>query len=270
MNPPPSITIPAEDEHSTAARMPRVAAVGTPVQFPARDDRSPQSSSTVPVEGQTNGPANRPSHDSPVPRGERDQNPSGIGLVALLREDFRTHGKNLLEPGFWAVAIHRLGNARMNVRPKLLRTPFSIAYHVASTGVDWLWGIDLSYAVKLGRRVRIWHHGGIVLNARAIGDDVTIRHNTTFGVARTHEHDDKPIIGNRVDVGVGVCVLGAVTVGDGCHIGANSVVLSDLPPESTAVGAPAHPVHRVHGNGNGHHHPPQQQAPHDRGFRLPS
>lgn len=261
MNPPPSTSIPAAGHRSTATRTTRVAAVGTPAQLPLRHDRSARPSAIAVPDG-----GDRPSHDAPVPRGERDQNPPGVGLVELLREDFRTHGRNLLEPGFWAIAIHRFGNARMNVRPKLLRLPLSIAYHAASTGVDWLWGIDLAYAVRLGRRVRIWHHGGIVLNARAIGDDVTIRHNTTFGVARTHQVEDKPIIGNRVDIGVGVCVLGAVTVGDGCHIGANSVVLSDLPPESTAVGAPAHLVHSGRNNGNGRHLLLLRRASQGRGF----
>jgi serine O-acetyltransferase len=107
------------------------------------------------------------------------------------------------------------------------------------TLVNWLWGIDLSYTVRLGRRVRIWHHGGMVLGARAIGDDVHIRHNTTFGVLNRRELQGKPIIGNRVDIGVGACILGAVTVGDDSVIGPNSVVLRDLPPGSVVMGIPA-------------------------------
>jgi serine O-acetyltransferase len=105
-----------------------------------------------------------------------------------------------------------------------------------------LWGIDLPYTTKLGRRVRIWHHGGIWLGARAIGDDVHIRHNTTFGLLSRSDVSTKPIIGNRVDIGVGVCILGAVTVGDDCVIGANSVVIRDLPPGSVVIGVPARPV----------------------------
>jgi serine acetyltransferase/GT2 family glycosyltransferase len=183
-------------------------------------------------------------HEIVVPgSGTHNQNPRDIGLLALIAEDFRTHDSNAFVPGFWAVALHRLGNARMDVRPRLLRAPFSLGYRLAFTGVNWLWGIDLSYAVKLGRRVRIWHHGGIVLSAFSIGDDVHIRHNTTFGVVRRNEDDKKPRIGDRCDIGVGACVLGDVTVGDDCMIGANSVVLRDLPAGSTAVGAPARLVH---------------------------
>lgn len=184
---------------------------------------------------------NVPSHSDPLPRGDTNENPRDIDLLSLLAEDFRTHDSSLREPGFWAVALHRLGNARMDVRSKVLRSPLSVAYETMFLGVNWLWGIDLSYVVKLGRRVRLWHHGGMVLGARAIGDDVHIRHNTTLGLARRND-EGKPIIGNRVDIGVGACVLGPVTIADDCVIGANTVVLRDLPPSSTVLGIPARPV----------------------------
>ena len=180
-----------------------------------------------------------PSHDAPLPRGERNRNPAGISLGALLAEDLRTHDGRLSEPGFVAVALHRLGNARMDVRPRLVRAPLTLAYRWASTAVNWVWGIDLPYTVRLGRRVRLWHHGGMVLGARAIGDDVHIRHGTTFGVLNRRELDGKPIIGDRVDVGVGVGVFGGVTVGADSVIGPHSVVLHDLPPASVVMGVPA-------------------------------
>ena len=63
-----------------------------------------------------------------------------------------------------------------------------------------------------------------------------------LGLVSRFEPNDKPIIGNRVDIGVGACILGGVTVGDDCVIGANSVVLKDLPAGSTALGIPARPV----------------------------
>ena len=108
--------------------------------------------------------------------------------------------------------------------------------------MTWFFGIDLGYSVKLGRRVRIWHHGGIFLGAVSIGNDVTIRHNTTMGVAHQDEKWSKPIIEDRVDIGAGACILGAVTVGHDSVIGANSVVVRSFPPESTLFGVPARPV----------------------------
>jgi len=178
-------------------------------------------------------------HEAPLPKGGYNENPRDIGLLALLAEDYRTHDRDLFEPGFWAVAVHRFGNARMGVRFKLLRAPLTIVYRLMFTAVMWLYGINLPYNTRLGRRVRIWHHGGIWLGARSIGDDVHIRHNTTFGLLSRHEPGGKPVIGNRVDVGVGACILGAVTVGDDCVIGPNSVVIRDLPHGSVVMGVPA-------------------------------
>ncbi len=174
--------------------------------------------------------------------GARNQNPPGIGLVELLREDFATYDRNPLEPGLWAVVIHRLGNARMDLRHRALRAPCTLAYLVAATIVNWGLGIDLPYVVRLGRRVRLWHHGGMVLGARAIGDDVHIRQNTTFGLLHRFGDEEKPIIGDRVDVGAGACILGPVVVGDDVVIGANSVVVRDVPPNATVFGVPARPV----------------------------
>lgn len=177
-----------------------------------------------------------------LPKGDRNANPPGIRFFALLREDLRTHDGNFFEQGFWAVAVHRFGNWRMGVRPRLLRAPFSLLYKCLFKWVQWTCGITLPYTTRLGRRVRIWHHGGMVLHARSIGDGVHIRHNTTFGVARRDQNNEIPVIEDGVDVGCGACVLGHVVVGRGSVIGANAVVLDDVPPYSVVVGAPARVV----------------------------
>jgi serine O-acetyltransferase len=172
-------------------------------------------------------------------RGDVNQNPPGMGLWALLREDRRTHDRTWLEQGFWAVAVHRFGNWRMGVRPRLLRLPFTLLYKFLYKWVEWTCGISLPYTVKLGRRVRIWHHGGMILHARSIGDDVHLRQNTTFGIARKDQRFQLPTIEDRVDIGCGAVILGAITVGHDSVIGANAVVLKDVPPYSVAVGVPA-------------------------------
>jgi serine O-acetyltransferase len=176
---------------------------------------------------------------APPADGHANQNPAGLGLWALWREDLRTHDGDWLQQGFWAVATHRFGNWRMGIEPKLLRAPFSLLYKLLYKIVEWTCGISLPYTVRLGRRVRIWHHGGMILHARSIGNDVTLRQNTTFGVARTNHNFELPIIEDGADIGVGVCVLGAVRVGAGAIVGANAVVLTDIPPHSVAVGVPA-------------------------------
>jgi serine O-acetyltransferase len=189
--------------------------------------------------------ANRQEHGDDLPPlnpGNENLNPKGIGILALLREDLRTHNNDLFEPGFWAVAMHRFGNWRMGIRPKLVRIPFSILHRFFARFVELIGGIHLPYTVRLGRRVRIWHHGGIVLHARSIGNDVHIRHNTTFGIATRARVRAIPTIEDRVDIGCGACVLGDVTIGHDSLIGANAVVLSDIPAYATAVGIPARVV----------------------------
>ncbi len=171
--------------------------------------------------------------------GTTNQNPAGASLWDLWREDLRTHDGELFSQGFWAIALHRFGNWRMGVRPRFLRVPLSLMYKMAYKWVEWTCGISLNYPVKVGRRVRIWHHSGMILGARSIGNDVHIRQNTTFGVARRNDNRLlKPIIEDRVDIGAGVVIAGAITIGHDSVIGANAVVLKDVPPYSLVVGIP--------------------------------
>jgi serine O-acetyltransferase len=87
--------------------------------------------------------------------------------------------------------------------------------------------------------VKIEHFGGIIISARAIGDDVIIRQNTTMGIAGLDDLNARPTIGNRVQIGVGAVILGDITVGDDVVIGANAVVIRSVPPGHSAMGVPA-------------------------------
>jgi GT2 family glycosyltransferase/serine acetyltransferase len=160
-------------------------------------------------------------------------------LLELLREDFDTHERDLLSPGFWAIAVHRFGNWGLGAESAVTRAPFALLYRGLSTSVDWLWDIRLGVDVKVGRRVRIWRHGSMDLDARAIGDDVQIRQNSTFGDPGRVPTGQKPIIEDRVDIGVGVSILGGVTIGHDTVIGPNAVVLAGCPPHSRLEGVPA-------------------------------
>ena len=169
-----------------------------------------------------------------------NENPKGISFFALLREDWETHEKDFLSQGLWAIACNRFGNWRMGITPKLLRLPFTLLYKMSYKFVEWTCGISLNYTVKVGRRVHIWHHGGMILGAREIGNDVHIRQNTTFGVARRGDPRwMKPVIGDRVDIGTGAVIVGGITIGHDSGVGANAVVTKDVPPNCIAVGVPA-------------------------------
>jgi serine O-acetyltransferase len=78
----------------------------------------------------------------------------------------------------------------------------------------------------------------MVLTARSIGNDVHIRHDTTFGPVRAGD-DALPVIQDRADIGSGVCVLGEITVGHDAMVGANSVVMKSVPPRAMVLGVPA-------------------------------
>lgn len=176
-------------------------------------------------------PTVRPLQD--VDLGRFDCNPSGISFMDLLREDFDTHGRDPLSQGFWALAIHRFGNRRMRVRWAPLRRALSLLYRIAAKWLQWMCGIELAFTVKVGRRVRIWHHGGMILGALEIGDDVHIRQNVTMGVRR---HGDgrwmKPIIGSGCQIGAGAVLVGPIAIGAESIIGANVVLAQDVPPRS--------------------------------------
>jgi len=176
---------------------------------------------------------------APLPIGDRNANPQGIGFWALVREDFATHNREWMNQGFWTLFWHRFGNWRMDVKPKLLRAPLTFIYKFMFKCCEIFAGIKLSYNVQVGRRVRLEHFGGMILGARRIGDGVTLRQNTTLGVCAKSDLNAKPTIEDGVDVGAGVCILGDITVGKGAVIGANAVVTRDIPPYSVAVGIPA-------------------------------
>jgi len=95
----------------------------------------------------------------------------------------------------------------------------------------------------LPRSTRIGHCVGIVINHEAdIGEDVQIQQNVTIGVRGGSHARGVPTVGEGVHLGAGAVVLGGVTIGAYARIGANAVVLDDVPPHSTAVGAPAQVV----------------------------
>src|ERR1039457_3061256 len=104
----------------------------------------------------------------PSPWGDRNENPKGISFWALIREDYQANGRDLFAQGFWALAIHRFGNWRMSVRWKICRASLTFLYRILAKACEIFGGIKLDYTVKVGRRVRLEHFGGMILVARKI------------------------------------------------------------------------------------------------------
>jgi serine O-acetyltransferase len=169
-------------------------------------------------------------------------------FLRLVREDLKAYDGDWTRPGFQALLVHRFGVWRMSIRPKLLRAPFSVTSRALFVAVRNLYGIELPFTARIGRRVIFEHQHGIVVHGNAvIGDDCIIRQGVTLGIRRLDRLTEAPVLGRAVNVGAGAKILGHVFVGDHAEIGANSVVLENVPPHGLAVGIPARQVTRHNG-----------------------
>jgi len=167
-------------------------------------------------------------------RGEREQS-----LREQIKEDYIAHGRDWTKPGFRAVAVHRFGVWRMTVRSKLLRAPLSMIYRHLYRKCRNHYGIELPYSARIGRRVVIEHQGAIVIHGNSeIDDDSIIRQSVTLGNKSLDKPFDAPKLGKRVNVGAGAKILGAVVIGDDATIGANAVIVKNVPARGIAVGIP--------------------------------
>lgn len=156
-----------------------------------------------------------------------------------IRADFEAHGHDWGAQGFWAMVVYRFGRWRYEVKPTVLRKFLSIVYKLLYKFVQIITGIELPCEVPIGKGLVIEHSGGIVVSGFAsMGDGCRIRNGVVIGLARV-EHPCAPQLGHYVDVGSGAKLLGDIKIGNNVLIGANAVVISDVPDNSIAVGVPA-------------------------------
>jgi serine O-acetyltransferase len=142
--------------------------------------------------------------------------------------------------GVQALLAHRVAHALLEARVPLL--PRSLAYVTRAVT-----GVEIHPAARIGERLFIDHGSGVVIGETAsIGDCVTLYQGVTLGGTGFQRGKRHPTLGGNVTVGSGAKLLGPIAVGDGAKIGANTVVVEDVPPGATVVGNPGHPV-RVEG-----------------------
>jgi serine O-acetyltransferase len=143
-------------------------------------------------------------------------------------------------PGIHALLSHRVAHAMYSAGVPLLPRVFAMITRT-------LTGIEIHPAAKIGRALFIDHGTGVVIGETAeIGDNVTLYQGVTLGGTGFQTGKRHPTVQDNVTIGSGAKLLGPITIGHGAKIGANSVVITDVPPNSTVVGNPGHPV-RVEG-----------------------
>jgi serine O-acetyltransferase len=152
----------------------------------------------------------------------RKKDPAAKGILEIV----------LLYQGLHALVAHRIAHFLY-----IIHLPFFA--RIISQMARFTTGIEIHPGAKIGKRFFIDHGMGVVIGETAIvGDDVLIYQGVTLGGTGLEKGKRHPTIGNNVVIGTGAQVLGNITIGDNSYIGANSVVIKDVPPNSTVVGVP--------------------------------
>lgn len=172
-----------------------------------------------------------------------------MNTFSLIKEDFANVKKNdpalhstfelfFNYPGLWALFFHR--NAHWLYKKGLRFLP----RFISAIGL-FLTTIDIHPAATLGRRVFIDHGVGVVIGETAIlGDDVIVYQQVTLGGVSTSKGKRHPTLENNVVIGAGAKILGNINIGENSKVGANSVVVKNVPANSTAIGIPARVLKR--------------------------
>ncbi len=150
------------------------------------------------------------------------RDPAARGMAEVL----------LAYPGVHAVLLHR-------VTHRLWHKDLKLTARLLAAFARWLTNVDIHPGATIGRRFFIDHGAGVVIGETAeIGNDVTMYHGVTLGGTTWNKAKRHPTLGNNVLIGAGAKILGAINLGDNVRVGANSVVIKDVPPCCTVIGIP--------------------------------
>ena len=170
---------------------------------------------------------------------------SAVPFWVLIREDLeaarrgdpaaRSHIEVALGyPGVHALWVHRLSHRMWHAGPF-----GKLPARLLSQLVRAMTGVEIHPGASLGRRLFIDHGMGVVIGETSeVGDDVVLFHGTTLGGRSMTRGKRHPTVGDRVTIGAGAKVLGPINVGDDAQIGANAVVVKDVPAGAVSVGVP--------------------------------
>lgn len=157
-------------------------------------------------------------------RSTKEKDPAAKGVLEIV----------LLYPGLHAVVAHRVNHFLWEMKIPLLPRALSQL-------TRFFTGIEIHPGAQIGRGLFIDHGMGVVIGETAIvGDNVTLFQGVTLGGTGKETGKRHPTIGNNVVIGAGAKVLGNINVGDKSYIGANAVIIRDVPSNATVVGVPGH------------------------------
>nr|WP_168583905.1 serine O-acetyltransferase EpsC [Gephyromycinifex aptenodytis] len=140
----------------------------------------------------------------------------------------------IVSPGLHAIWAHRV--AHQMWQRESLKLPARVLSNLARTAT----GVEIHPGADIGRRFFIDHGMGVVIGETSqVGDDVMLYHGVTLGGRTLAKGKRHPTLGDNVTIGAGAKVLGPVELGEGAQIGANSVVVKDVPEYHVATGVPA-------------------------------
>ncbi|MDO6470719.1 serine O-acetyltransferase [Maribacter sp. 1_MG-2023] len=152
----------------------------------------------------------------------------------MIKEDFSSNKNNT--KGLLFIILFRISQFfTKNIILKIIGIPVRILYKIF---VEWILGIEIPDTTTIKGGLKVMHGQGLIVNTNTkIGEYVTLRHNTTIGNSKPG--GKSPIIENNVDIGANCVVIGDIIIGENSIIGAGSVVVKSIPPNSIAVGNPA-------------------------------
>jgi serine O-acetyltransferase len=161
------------------------------------------------------------------------------------RERYAALGKWYAQPGFWIVAVYRLGMWAHSLTSPFLRIPMWVLYRLLRMPLRLLFSVDLwagRGGCRVGPGLYLIHPANIMIGRDVeIGENCLIMHEVTLAIGSV---PGAPKIGNNVDIYVGARVLGGVKIGDSSMVGANCVITRNIPPRSVVIAAPSRVIPR--------------------------
>ncbi len=165
------------------------------------------------------------------------QDKINMSFFKFLFQDWHANKGNI--KGRIIMLLFRLANfcARRKIY-YFIGLPYLIFYRIL---VEWFFSIEIPWNTKIGRGLTVYHGHALVMNNQVvIGENCILRHSTTLGnrQLKNGEFSDSPVIGNNVDIGSNVCVIGNVFIADHVKIGCGAVVVKSVSAYSTVIGNP--------------------------------